>query len=122
MTKEIQSPPAGNPGDDTRLVAHGAADTLHFRPMLALVARRWWLVLTVELISIGLAVLCLHIVTYKYTITMEVSPADSGNTAQRSSIGGAFAALAGGLTQVLRLFPDSLDRGLRCRGSHGLWS
>jgi hypothetical protein len=99
MTKEIQSPPAGNPGDDTRLVAHGAADTLHFRPMLALVARRWWLVLTVELISIGLAVLCLHIVTYKYTITMEVSPADSGNTAQRSSIGGAFAALAGGLTQ-----------------------
>jgi uncharacterized protein involved in exopolysaccharide biosynthesis len=98
MTKETQSPPAGNPADDTRLVAHGAADTLHFRPMLALVARRWRLVLTVELISIGLAVLFLHIVTYKYTITMEVSPADSGNTAQRSSIGGAFAALTGSLT------------------------
>jgi uncharacterized protein involved in exopolysaccharide biosynthesis len=99
MTKETQSPPAGNAGDDTRLVAHGAADTLHFRPMLALVARRWRLVLTVELILIGLAVLFLHIVTYKYTITMEVSPADSGNTAQRSSsIGGAFAALTGNLT------------------------
>lgn len=98
MTKETQSPPAGNPGDDTQLVAHGAADTLHFRQTLALVARRWRLVLTVELISIGLAVLFLHIVPYKYTITMEVSPADSGNTAQRSSIGGAFAALTGSLT------------------------
>lgn len=89
---------SAQPVDDTRLVAHGAADTLHFRPMLALVARRWRLVLTVELISIGLAVLFLHIMTYKYTITMQVSPADSGNTAQRSSIGGAFAALTGNLT------------------------
>jgi uncharacterized protein involved in exopolysaccharide biosynthesis len=96
--QETQSQPAGDPADEAQLVAHAAADTLHFRPMLALVARRWWLVLTVELISIGLAVLFLHLATYKYTITMEVSPADSGNTAQRSSIGGAFAALTGGLT------------------------
>jgi uncharacterized protein involved in exopolysaccharide biosynthesis len=99
MTKETQSPPAGNPANDARLVARGAADTLQFRPMLALVARRWRLVLIVELTLIGLAVLFLHIVTYKYTITMEVSPVDSGNTAQRSSIGGAFAALTGSLTQ-----------------------
>ena len=98
MTKETQSLPTGNPADDARLVARDPADTLHFRPMLALVARRWRLVLTVELISIGLAVLFLHIATYKYTITMQVSPADSGNTTQRSSLGGAFAALTGSLT------------------------
>jgi len=78
--------------------AQPVADTLHFRPMFALVARRWRLVLAVELISIGLAVLFLHIVTYNYTITMEVSPADSGNTAQKTGIGGTFAALTGGLT------------------------
>jgi uncharacterized protein involved in exopolysaccharide biosynthesis len=94
MTKEAESPLAGDAADDTPLPAYGAAHTLDFRRILALVARRWRLVLTVELISIGLAVLCLHLVTYKYTITMEVSPVGSGNTAQRSSIGVAVAALA----------------------------
>jgi uncharacterized protein involved in exopolysaccharide biosynthesis len=99
MTKETQFVSAGELADDARLAARGTPDSLHFRPMLALVARRWRLVLAVELISIGLAVLFLHIVTYKYTITMQVSPVDSGNTAQRSSLGGAFAALTGNLTQ-----------------------
>jgi hypothetical protein len=75
-----------------------ATDTLHFRPMLALVIRRWRLVLAVELISIGLAVLFLHLVTYKYTITMQVSPVDSGSAEQKSGLGGAFAALTGSLT------------------------
>jgi uncharacterized protein involved in exopolysaccharide biosynthesis len=99
MTKEPQSLPVVDPAEDGRGAARAAADTLHFRPMFALVARRWRLVLAVELISIGLAVLFLHIVTYRYTITMQVSPVDSGNTAQRSSLGGAFAALTGNLTQ-----------------------
>jgi len=93
MTKETQFPLAGNPAGDTQLQARGAANTLNFRPMLALVVRRWWLVLTVELIMVGLAALFLHLVTYKYTITMEVSPVDSGNS-QRSNIGVAVAALA----------------------------
>jgi uncharacterized protein involved in exopolysaccharide biosynthesis len=96
MTKATQSPPPGDPSGEAQPAAR---DTLHFRPMLALVWRRWRLLLAIELISIGLGVAFLHIVTYKYTITMQVSPVDSGNIAQRSSLGGAFAALTGNLTQ-----------------------
>jgi hypothetical protein len=81
--------------DDARVQAYTSANTIHFRPMLALVVRRWWLVLTVELVTIGLAVVYLHIVNYKYTITMRVSPVDSGNTSQRGSIGSAALTASG---------------------------
>lgn len=94
MPNDIYLPPAANPDDDTQLQAHEAVNTLDFSSTLTLVMRRWWLVLTVELITVGLAVLCLHVITYKYTITMEVSPVDSGNTAERNGLGAAVAALA----------------------------
>ncbi len=94
MPNEIQSPIIGEPGGDSRLQGHGATNTIDFRLMLGLVVRGWRLVVAVEFIAIGLAVIFLHIVTYKYTITMEVSPVDSGSTTQRSNIGSAVAALA----------------------------
>ncbi len=94
LPNEIQSPLIGEPAGDKRLEVHGAANTIDFRLMLALVVRRWRLALAVEIVTIGFAVICLHIVTYKYTITMAVSPVESGSTTQRGNIGSAVAALA----------------------------
>jgi hypothetical protein len=94
VPNEIQSRPTDEPAGYSRLQPYGTTNTLDFGSILALVARRWPLVLAVELIAVGLAVLCLHIVTYKYTVTMEVSPVESANAAQRSTLGVAVTALA----------------------------